>query len=378
MAVPFRGAMESEADSSNSKILVIDDDVSIGMEIEDILKDNGYPLVRYISDSRQAVDVYRDFQPDLVILDIKMPHVDGFEVMNQFKPLRKESFVPVLVMTALAEEDVCMKALQAGATDFLNKPMKITEAIVRIKNLLEVRRLHKELEKRKDFLENKVKDRTDQLKKAVEEINSMHEQVKRAYIETIYRLTQATEYKDVESAHHVRRLSLYATVLAKEAGLSESTIEMLLYASPMHDVGKIGIPDAILFKTDPLTPEEWKVMQSHAELGFKILKDSDAPILKLGALIALNHHERWDGSGYPQGLKGEAIPIEARILSLVDVYDALRSKRYYKPSFDHERTCKIMMEGDGRVKPEHFDPKLLDIFRRIHPEFKRIYDENNE
>ncbi|MFA6599835.1 MAG: HD domain-containing phosphohydrolase [Candidatus Omnitrophota bacterium] len=361
----------------HSKILILDDEIGIAMAIEDILKDSGYQMIRAITDSRQALDVFREFQPDLLILDIKMPHLNGFEVLEQLKPVRKDSFVPVLILTAETDEGVCTRALSAGATDFLSKPMKITEALVRIQNLLEVRRLNVELASRRNLLEDKVEDRTEQLRRAIQEINVMHEQVKKAYIETIYRLTQATEYKDAETAHHVRRLSHYALLLGKEAGLNESAAELLLYASPMHDIGKIGIPDSILFKTDPLTEAEWEIMKSHTTIGYNILKDSEAPVLKLGAAIALSHHERWDGSGYPQGLKGEEASLEARILALVDVYDALRSKRYYKPSFDHARACKIMLEGDNRVQPEHFDPNLLSIFGRLNAEFERIYEENN-
>jgi putative two-component system response regulator len=370
--------MENEEFLLKSKILILDDEIEIGMAIEDILKENGYQMVRSISDSRQVLNVFLEFRPDLLILDIKMPHLDGFAVLDQLKPIRKDSFVPVLILTAQADEDTCAKALKSGATDFLAKPMKITEALVRIQNLLDVRRLNVELESRKNLLENKMEDRTEQLRRAINEINVMHEQVKKAYIETIYRLTQATEYKDIETAHHVKRLSHYATLLAKCAGMSESSVELLLYASPMHDIGKIGIPDSILFKTDPLTADEWEVMKSHTTIGYNILKDSEAPVLKLGATIALSHHERWNGTGYPQGLEGEEIPLEARILALVDVYDALRSKRYYKPSFQHERAFRVILDGDGRVSPEHFDPRLLKIFRDKHKEFDEIYEKDNQ
>ncbi|MDD5217505.1 MAG: response regulator, partial [Candidatus Omnitrophica bacterium] len=241
--------METESRIFESKILILDDDLAIGMMIEEFLKEAGYQMCRYISDSREAEQVFREFKPDLLILDIKMPHLDGFEVMERLKPLRQDSFVPILVLTAEAAEATCTKALSAGATDFLNKPMNATEALVRIRNLLEVRRLNAELESKKDLLEDKVKDRTTQLLQAIKEINAMHAQVKEAYIETIYRLTQATEYKDAESAHHVRRVSLYTTTLAKACGIKDNMVELLLYASPMHDVGKIGIPDKILFNT---------------------------------------------------------------------------------------------------------------------------------
>lgn len=369
-----------EIDSAllQSRILIIDDDVSVGMTLEEVLKDHDYGMVRYISDPRQAESVYQQFHPDLVLLDIRMPHMDGFEVMRVLKKSNPNTFVPILVLTAEVDEDICLRALGTGATDFLNKPYKVSEVLARIQNLLKVRKLHTQLEHKAGFLETKVQDRTAQLRQAVMELDNMHKQVKEAYIETIYRLTRATEYKDEETAGHIKRLSLYSSCLGKAIGLSDQQVEMLLYASPMHDVGKIGIPDRILFKKDSLDPSEWEVMKTHPRIGYEILNGSSAPILKMGAIIALNHHERWDGSGYPQGLKGEAIPIEARIVTLVDVYDALRSKRHYKEPYEHEKSCKIILHGDGRVKPEHFDPGLLQMFSQIHTEFEKIFEENKD
>lgn len=362
----------------DSKILIVDDDVSLGMTLEEVLKENDYHLIRFISDARKAEETYGQFRPDLVMLDLKMPHLDGFEVMQRIRGMNGKSFVPILVLTGEADETLCARALGAGATDFLCKPYKIMEVLARIQNLLRLRALQSELENKNDFLEEKVKERTDELRQAIRDLDRMHSKIQEAYIETIYRLTRATEYKDQETANHVKRLSLYAAALGRALKLGDPTVELLLYASPMHDVGKIGIPDSILFKNEALNEEEWKIMKTHPVIGYEILKDSKASILKMGAVIALNHHERWDGSGYPRGLKGEAIPLEARILALVDVYDALRSKRHYKESYSHTKASKIILEGDGRVLPEHFDPHLLEVFKRIHHELERIFDENSD
>lgn len=368
--------MEIEKRLLQAKIMIVDDDMGVGMTLEEMLRDNDYEMVRYISDSRQAAPTFAEFKPDLVMLDIRMPHIDGFGVMEEIHKINPQSFVPILVLTGETDESVCLRALSMGATDFLNKPYKISEVLARIHNLLRVRMLQTDLETKNDLLEDKVKDRTVQLRQAISDLDKMHAQVKEAYIETIYRLTRATEYKDEETASHVKRLSLYSAAVARTLGMNENEVELLLYASPMHDIGKIGIPDKILFKQSSLDPEEWKIMKTHTLIGHEILKNSNVPILKLGSIIALNHHERWDGGGYPNGVSGKEIPIEARIVSLVDVYDALRSKRHYKEPFTHEKSYDIIVNGDGRVKPEFFDPELLKIFKHIHEDFRKTFDQN--
>jgi putative two-component system response regulator len=361
-----------------SKILVIDDDINMGMMLEEVLKMHDYTTVRYICDSRQAEEVYKQYHPDLILLDIRMPHMDGFQVMQMLKTLQNGSFLPILVLTGETDESFCLRALEAGASDFIHKPIKVTEVLARIRNMLKVRQLQNQLEGKKDFLEEKVRDRTEQLRQMVGELDRSNAKIREAYVETIYHLTRATEYRDGETADHVKRMSLYSAAMGKALGLDSELVELLLYASPMHDIGKIGIPDKILFKGEGLDKDEWNIMMTHTTIGYEILSDSPAPVLKLGAEIALGHHERWDGTGYPKGLKGEEIPLTARIVKLVDVYDALRSKRHYKNPFAHEIACKIILEGDGRVLPQHFDPKLLNLFREIHPELQKIFDANNK
>lgn len=198
-------------------------------------------------------------------------------------------------------------------------------------------------------------------------------ELEHAYLDTIRRLLRAAQFKDEETVAHVRRLSHYTRALGLCVGLSLKEADLLSAAAPMHDIGKIGIPDAILHKSGPLNHQEWKIMQRHSAIGASLLKGSPSPLLEMARHIALTHHERWDGSGYPQGLQGEAIPLVGRLVALVDVYDALRSWRPYKLAWDHARACNVLLEGDGRTQPEHFDPHLLAAFAQMHREFAAIY-----
>jgi cyclic di-GMP phosphodiesterase len=200
-------------------------------------------------------------------------------------------------------------------------------------------------------------------------------ELEQAHYESLLRLTRAMRYKDDESAAHIQRLSHYAQVIAQHLGLSDQEANFIAAAAPMHDVGKIGVPDVILLKKGPLDGEEWEMMKNHAALGASLLKGSHSPLLEIAGQIALTHHERWDGSGYPQGLQGEEIPLSGRIVMLADQYDALRSVRPYKEAFTHEHTCDIILNGDGRTFPQHFEPRLLDVFQDVHPKLRIIYDQ---
>jgi len=211
------------------------------------------------------------------------------------------------------------------------------------------------------------------LKKSYDAEQQKNQELEQAYAETIVRLSLASRYKDEETGGHIERLSHYSKTLALCIGWSVEASEQLFAAAPMHDVGKIGIPDAVLGKKGPLEEEEWEMIKTHPTLGASLLAGSSSPLLKMAREVAITHHERWDGSGYPYGLKGEQIPLTGRIVMLGDQYDALRSKRPYKPSFSHKKTCDLMLNGNDRTRPSHFDPQLLSTFREIHQEFDGIY-----
>lgn len=212
------------------------------------------------------------------------------------------------------------------------------------------------------------------LKLALTASKQKAEQLEEAYCDIVFRLGLASKYKDEETGNHIQRLSHYSQLIAKNLGWKKADIAILAKAATMHDIGKLGIPDAILLKEGPLNAEEREVMMQHPKIGARLLEGSDSSLLQMGKDIALNHHERWNGTGYPQGLKAEDIPLVGRIVMVADVYDALRSKRPYKPAFDHEKTLNIMLKGDGRTNPEHFDPQLLELFGDLHQEFAAICD----
>ena len=350
--------MISTSDILNAKVLIVDDQEVNVLLLEQMLRATGYVSVTSTMDPSKVCQLYLKNRYDLILLDLQMPGKDGFQVMEELKGIEPEGYLPVLVITAQPGHK--LRAFQSGAKDFISKPFEMAEVLARVHNMLEVRLLQKELHNFNDVLEQQVQERTAELQDS--------------YLETIFTMSRAAEYKDEDTGTHVQRISYYCREFARMLSQEKEFIDKVFFASPMHDVGKIGIPDHILLKPGSLTPDEWEIMKGHSLMGSKILGKSKSPYLMLGAEIALNHHERWDGGGYPNGKHGEDIPLAARIMNICDIYDALRSKRPYKPAYDHNKTVEIISHGDGRTQPEHFDPLILETFKQNHQSFGEIFE----
>lgn len=349
-----------------STILVVDDEKQNLKLIESILVPLKYRVI-LAADGEEALVKVRSEKPDLVLLDIMMPKMDGFEVARRLKQDETTMIIPVVMVTSLGELEDKVKAIEAGADEFLVKPVESVELKARIKSLLKVKAYNDSVRDSQRILEIQVNEKTSELRNA-------YEKVKAVTYETINKLSRAAEYLDDSTSSHLQRISRYAEVVARELELGPDIVESILYASPMHDVGKIGIPDRILMKPGKLTASEWEIMKTHSEIGAKILEGSDQPLIQTAEKIALTHHEKWDGSGYPHGLKGEEIPVAGRITAIADVFDALTSKRPYKEAFSLQKSLSIIKESRGT----HFDPAIVDAFLAVEQEIVKIMEQFRE
>ncbi|MDH4224948.1 MAG: response regulator [Deltaproteobacteria bacterium] len=340
------------------RILVVDDQEANARLMERLLTREGYRNITLLTDSRKVREAQAREPFDLILLDIRMPHLDGFGVMGELKAMGGDDYLPVLVMTAQTDTETKLKALAQGAKDFLYKPFDKAEALSRIHNLLEVRVMHTQIRDQNRILEEQVLQRTAQLRQS--------------QLEVVRRLGRAAEYRDNETGMHVVRMSKASAALGRAMGMDEGQCELILNTAPMHDVGKIGIPDHILLKGGKLTPHEWEVMQTHTVIGADLLGREPSQLLETASLIALTHHEKWDGSGYPQGLKGEAIPLFSRIIAVCDVYDALTSTRPYKNPWSAAEALAEIISRSGT----HFDPRVVAHFEQIFDEIQAISREN--
>src|SRR6202166_4702867 len=295
---------------------------------------------------------------DLVLLDVMMPGLDGYEVARRVRADARTADLPIILVTVLDSREDRGKAIQAGPSDFTAKPVDKTELLVRISSQLRLKAAQDALKRSQAGLEEQVARRTEELRRTCEETADANRRTYHAHVDTIRRLVLAAELKDPDTARHIMRISRYSVVLARALHMSPGETEVLAHAVTMHDVGKIGIPDAILFKRGALDAEEKKVMESHTLIGGRILADSPSALMQQGQVVALSHHERWDGTGYPRRLRGEQIPIAGRICAVVDVFDAMTTDRPYRSAFPPDEALETMRQGRGA----HFDPRLLDLF----------------
>jgi putative two-component system response regulator len=343
-------------------ILIVDDEPRNTRLVEAQLANQGY-RIRTANNGEEALRQAQAEPPDLILLDVMMPGMSGYEVAARLKQDQRTLSIPIIMVTALDDRESRLQSLEAGAEEFLNKPVDRSELWIRVRNLLRLKDYQNFLSRHNDILEQQVEERTRQLTEA--------------YRDTIHTMVRAAEYKDESTGAHVQRISFYCVELAEFLALKKEFCDQIFHASPMHDIGKIGIPDAVLLKPGGFTEEEWAIMKGHSALGAQILRGgSRSPYLQMGAEIAMSHHERWDGGGYPEGLAGEQIPLSARIMNICDQYDALRSRRPYKPALSHEKAMEIITKGDGRTMPSHFDPEVLNAFVRITARFAEIFESN--
>jgi putative two-component system response regulator len=333
------------------RILAVDDEQSNLLLLHRILERDGFTHVHVTADPARVPEMVEQLRPDLLLLDLHMPVIDGFELMRRLAPLASDGrSLPVLVLTADATDETKRRALSAGARDFLTKPLDRVELLLRVRNLLEVKQLQDRLHDHNAELEHEVAERTRDLD--------------HARLEMLERLALAAEYRDDDTQEHAWRIGRISALIGRVLGLSDAEVGLIGRAAPLHDIGKIGIADAILLKPGRLTGDELAVMQTHAAIGAGILGGSQSPLLRLAEQIALTHHERWDGRGYPAGLAAEKIPLAGRIVAVADVFDALAHERPYKPAWPvADAVAEVITQG-GR----QFDPAVVAAFATLdHP-----------
>jgi putative two-component system response regulator len=362
------GMPPREQDESllNAKILIVDDEPINVKVCQKYLHELGYKKCIGLTDSTRTIAVILEERPDVIILDVMMPIVSGVDVLKLIRRHDELAHLPVLILTASADRTTKLTVLNLGATDFLTKPIDPSEMAPRVRNVLSVKRYHDSLRNHAQALEEAVRQRTAELESS--------------RMDVIHCLAKAVEYRDDHTGRHVERVGRYSGMIARTLGMDPTTSSMIELASQLHDVGKIGVPDDILLKPGRLTPEEyermqkhtlfgrkiveqmsereWEKLRQHVQIGCRILDAPRSPLLTMASRIALTHHERWDGSGYPLGLAGEDIPIEGRITAVADVFDALSSVRPYKPSYPIDKCFNILRSESGT----HFDPKVIEAF----------------
>ncbi len=328
-----------------SNVIIIDDQSITRMILQELIGSIDKNVhTECFADPTEALDWAKNNKVDLVITDYKMPQMDGIEFINLFKEIPDYDDVPIMIVTGIEDQTIRYNALESGANDFITKPIDHIECKARCRNLLIMSKQRKMIKDRAFLLESEVHKKTLEL----------HEREQ----ETLIRLAKAGEYRDEDTGNHIIRISRYSRLIAEELALDEEICDLIARASPMHDIGKIAIPDAILMKPARLTDDEFKIMQHHTLVGYDILKGSPSKYLQTGSVIALSHHEKYNGEGYPQGLKGDNIPLEARIVAIADVFDALVTKRPYKEGWPLKKAFDYINQERGK----HFDPNCAEVF----------------
>ena len=330
----------------NARILIVDDEEANIDILRRILTRAGLSRMLTTTDSREAAALYVEHRPDLILLDLHMPHLDGLQVMDQLNEIGEASYLPILILSGDLTAEARRDALSRGAKDFLNKPFQQDELLLRIKTLLETRLLYLQIQNQNHLLEAKVRERTRELVEA--------------QIEIIERLAIAAEFRDDNTGQHTQRVGQMSALLARQLGVANTQVSLIARAAPLHDVGKIGVPDTILMKMDKLTPEEFEIVKQHTVIGARILSGGKFPLLRVAEDIAFSHHERWDGAGYA-GMRGADVPLAGRIVAVADVFDALTQQRPYKPAWP---VAEAIAEID-RQRGRQFDPDVVDAFLRV-------------
>ena len=351
---------------SCASVLVVDDDPAMRLLLRAMLGSLGLS-VEEAADGDEALAKLPG-GIDLVMLDVELPGIDGFGVAEKIRERFDHDRLPIIMMTGRSERSSRIRAVEVGVNDFLSKPFDRMEVGVRVKSQLTIKSTRDALLQYQSDLETLVDHRTAALNRVLAENIAAAQRTYEAQLETIHRLALAAELKDADIAGHVRRVSHWCRIIALAVGLPAPQVKLLTHASPLHDVGKIGVSSTILTKPGKLTPDEWQQMKAHTLIGAALLAGSPSELLQAGEVIALSHHEKWDGSGYPKGLRGEAIPVFGRICAVADVFDALTTRRVYKAAFANEEAYRILREGRGN----HFAVELVDAFLDHHHEVEEI------
>ncbi|MGQ0811645.1 MAG: HD domain-containing phosphohydrolase [Nitrospiraceae bacterium] len=352
---------------ADAHILIVDDEEPIRRLLGYLLQTHGYTIT-LASDARDARKHMAERNFALILCDVNMPGESGMDLVRHI--LSEHSDMAAIMVTGLDSPVLANAALEMGAFGYIIKPFESNEVLINVANALRRRRLEVENRVHRNSLEDVVRTRTMALQQTLEWLERSEKELRLSREETIQRLAIAAEFRDSSTAQHIHRMSHYCDLLARRFGLSPERCDLIRTASPMHDIGKIGTPDHVLLKPGKFTQEEFNVIAQHAEIGYRILSGSDAELLKVAAVIAWTHHERWDGSGYPRGLKGAVIPVEGRIAAIADAFDALTTQRCYKPAFALDHALDLMLKHRG----EHFDPELLDVFFANMDDIKRIHE----